>query len=70
MKHLPVRNPAAEACDSGCTRRQFASIATAAAAGWLLTACGPRRLREMPKERLRKALDDMEREYAARGTAV
>jgi Fe-S-cluster-containing dehydrogenase component len=49
---------------SGMTRRQFASVATAAAAGWLLTACGPRRLREMPREHLRKALDDLERQYS------
>ncbi len=49
----------------GVTRRKFASFAAAAAAGWVLTACGPRRLHEMPKARLGKALDDMEREYAA-----
>jgi molybdopterin-containing oxidoreductase family iron-sulfur binding subunit len=55
----------------GVTRRQFASVAAAAAAGWLLTACGPRRLHEVPRERLRAALEKMEREYAARlGTAV
>jgi len=71
MKHLPVKNQTAGACESSCSRRQFASIASAAAAGFLLTGCGPRRLREMPKERLRQALDEMEREYAARrGMAV
>jgi Fe-S-cluster-containing dehydrogenase component len=48
------------------TRRQFGSVAAAAAAGFLLTACGPRRLREMPKDRLRKALTDLEREYSAK----
>ncbi len=48
------------------TRRQFGSVAAAAAAGFLLTACGPRRLREMPKERLRKAVADLEREYSAK----
>ncbi len=47
-----------------CSRRKFASIAAAAAAGFLLTGCGPRRLTEMPKERLRQALDEMEREYS------
>ena len=71
MKSLPVKNAPAGACASGCSRRQFASVAAAAAAGWLLTACGPKRLREMPKERLRQALDAMEREYAAeQGRAV
>jgi molybdopterin-containing oxidoreductase family iron-sulfur binding subunit len=71
MKHLPVRNETAPSCASTCSRRQFATVASAAAAGFLLTGCGPRRLREMPKERLRQALDEMEREYAAkRGMAV
>jgi len=56
---------------TGMTRRQFASVASAAAAGFLLTACGPRRLREMPRERLRKAVADLEREYSAKyGTKV
>ena len=56
---------------NGMTRRQFASVAGAAAAGFLLTACGPRRLREMPKARLRKAIADLEREYSAKyGTKV
>ena len=49
----------------GMTRRTFTSCAAAAAAGWVLTACGPRRLHEIPKPRLRKALDEMEREYTA-----
>jgi molybdopterin-containing oxidoreductase family iron-sulfur binding subunit len=48
----------------GVTRRQFTTCAAAAAAGFVLTACGPRRLHEMPKARLRAALDTMEREYA------
>lgn len=47
------------------TRRQFASTAAAAAAGWLLTACGPRRLHEMPRERLRANLRRMEEDYRA-----
>ena len=46
------------------TRRQFSSCAAAAAAGFLLTACGPRRLRELPKERLQASLQEMERRYA------
>ena len=55
----------------GVTRRQFASSAAAAAAGWLLTACGPRRLHEMPPARLKAALRDLERRDSARyGTAI
>ncbi len=49
----------------GVSRRQFASCAAAAAAGWVLTACGPRQLHEMPKERLRSALRHLEQKYAA-----
>ena len=53
------------------TRREFATCAAAAAAGFVLTACGPRRLHEMPKDRLQSALTDMEREYTAKyGKAV
>jgi molybdopterin-containing oxidoreductase family iron-sulfur binding subunit len=53
------------------SRREFASVAAAAAAGWLLTACGPRRLHEFPKDRLRRTLAEMEREYAGKyGRAV
>jgi molybdopterin-containing oxidoreductase family iron-sulfur binding subunit len=46
------------------SRRQFGSVAAAAAAGFLLTACGPRRLREVSKERLRTLIAEMEREYS------
>jgi Fe-S-cluster-containing dehydrogenase component len=60
-----------ESDSKGVTRRQFASMAAAAAAGFVLTACGPRRLREMPRARLRQALQDLEREYSKKyGTAV
>ena len=53
------------------TRRQFASCAAAAAAGFVLTACGPRRLHEVPTDRLKLALAAMEREYRAKfGKAV
>jgi Fe-S-cluster-containing dehydrogenase component len=45
------------------SRRQFASVSAAAAAGWLLTACGPRRLREVPPERLKLLVTQLEREY-------
>jgi Fe-S-cluster-containing dehydrogenase component len=46
------------------TRREFASCAAAAAAGFLMTACGPRRLHEVPRERLQRLVRDMEREYS------
>ena len=53
------------------SRRTFTSFAAAAAAGWVLTACGPRKLHEMPKARLRKAIEDMEREYTGKyGKAI
>jgi molybdopterin-containing oxidoreductase family iron-sulfur binding subunit len=53
------------------TRRKFVSVAAAGAAGYLLTACGPRRLHEVPPDRLREAIEKMERDYAERfGTAV
>ena len=56
---------------AGVTRRQFASVASAAAAGWLLTACGPRRLHEIPRDRLREAIKEWERDYSERyGQAV
>lgn len=48
------------------SRRQFASMAGAAAAGWIMTACGPRRLHEMSKDTLRSRVRDLEREYSAR----
>ena len=47
------------------TRRQFTSCTAAAAAGFLLTACGPRRLKEVPREKLRSLVKDLEQEYAA-----
>jgi molybdopterin-containing oxidoreductase family iron-sulfur binding subunit len=52
------------------TRRQFTSFAAAAAAGWILTSCGPRRLHNVSKERLHRAIADLEREYKQRGAAV
>jgi molybdopterin-containing oxidoreductase family iron-sulfur binding subunit len=58
--HRPEKHAA------GMTRRQFTSCAAAAAAGFLLTACGPKRLYEVPRERLRAAIREMEREYAER----
>jgi Fe-S-cluster-containing dehydrogenase component len=46
------------------TRRKFATCAAAAAAGWVLTACGPRRLYDVPRDRLRQLVKDMERDYS------
>jgi molybdopterin-containing oxidoreductase family iron-sulfur binding subunit len=56
---------------AGVTRRQFSSCAAAAAAGFLLTGCGPRRLREVPKDRLTALIRGLEAEYSGRyGKAV
>ena len=53
------------------TRRKFATCAAAAAAGWILTACGPRRLHDVSTERLKQLIGEMEREYSAKyGKAV
>jgi molybdopterin-containing oxidoreductase family iron-sulfur binding subunit len=53
------------------TRRRFATCAAAAAAGWILTACGPRRLHDVPPDRLKQLIGGMEREYSAKyGKAV
>jgi Fe-S-cluster-containing dehydrogenase component len=53
------------------SRRQFATCAAAAAAGFLLTGCGPRRLHELPPDRLKDAIREMERRYAQQfGTPV
>ncbi|HEU4927213.1 MAG TPA: 4Fe-4S dicluster domain-containing protein [Vicinamibacterales bacterium] len=53
------------------TRRKFATSAAAAAAGWILTACGPRRLHDVPPDRLKQLIGEMEREYSAKyGKAV
>ena len=46
------------------SRRQFVTCAAAAAAGFLLTGCGPRRLHELPPDRLKDAIREMERRYA------
>ena len=48
------------------TRRKFATCAAAAAAGWVLTACGPRRLHDVSPDRLRQLLAEMERDYTAK----
>jgi Fe-S-cluster-containing dehydrogenase component len=48
------------------SRRKFATCAAAAAAGWVLTACGPRRLHDVSTDRLKQLVGELEREYAAK----
>ena len=45
------------------SRRLFTAKATAAAAGWILTACGPKRLYEVSQATLRQRIEEMERQY-------
>jgi len=57
--------------DHDLSRRKFVSVAAAAAAGYLLTSCGPKRLYEVPPDRLKEAIREMEARYAEQlGTAV
>jgi Fe-S-cluster-containing dehydrogenase component len=61
----PNSNPATP------NRRMFLASTIAGVAGTILTACGPKRLYEVPKANLRKAVEDMERQYSAQyGTKV
>jgi len=55
-----------ESQPSNLTRRLFTAGAAASAASWILTACGPKRLYEMPPARLKSALRDLERQYSER----
>jgi molybdopterin-containing oxidoreductase family iron-sulfur binding subunit len=54
---------------SKVTRRTFVAGGAAAAAGLVLTACGMKRLYEMPRARLMKAVEDLEREYNEKHSA-
>jgi Fe-S-cluster-containing dehydrogenase component len=45
------------------SRRRFATGAAATAAIWIMTACGAKRLYEVPPRRLKKAVQDLERRY-------
>ncbi|HEY3355049.1 MAG TPA: hypothetical protein VGQ83_17480 [Polyangia bacterium] len=57
--------------EKGVTRRQALAGAAGAAAGFLLTACGPRRLVELSGPRLEAAIAAMEERYRAEyGTKV
>ena len=44
-------------------RKFFANMGEAAAAGFLLTSCGPKRLYDMPPDVLQQRIAEMEREY-------
>jgi molybdopterin-containing oxidoreductase family iron-sulfur binding subunit len=61
-----VKEHAVDEKPTSVSRRKFATCAAAAAAGWILTACGPRRLHDVSTARLKQLLGDMEREYAAK----
>jgi ferredoxin len=45
------------------TRRLFLETAASAAAGMILTACGPKRLYEAPRDKLKARIAEMERNY-------
>ncbi len=46
------------------SRRRFVGSAVGAAAAFIVTACGPKRLFEVPKDRLRRSLRELERRYS------
>ena len=53
------------------SRRKFVSLTATATATWILTSCGPKRLYEVPPDRLKEAIQRMEKDYAVRfGKAV
>ncbi len=49
---VPAGEAAGPAKSSGLSRREFASCAAAAAAGWLMTACGAKPLSDIPKDQI------------------
>jgi Fe-S-cluster-containing dehydrogenase component len=71
----PAPAPACESAGrssvSSVSRREFASCAVAAAAGWLMTACGAKPLSEVPKDQILSRIRDLERQYSKQyGTPV
>jgi molybdopterin-containing oxidoreductase family iron-sulfur binding subunit len=42
----------------------FNTCAAAGAAGWILTACGPKRLYDVPTERLKESIAELERKHS------
>lgn len=45
-------------------RRMFSAGATATAVTWIMTACGPKRLYDIPRDRLKKAVAELERTHS------
>jgi Fe-S-cluster-containing dehydrogenase component len=45
-------------------RRMFNTTAAAGAAGWIMTACGPKRLYDVPTERLKASVAELERKHS------
>ena len=43
------------------TRRMFNLCAGAGAAGWVMTGCGPKRLYDVPRDRLKRSIAELER---------
>ena len=56
-----MKPPAEE--EKGLSRRGFVSGAAGAAAVFVTTSCGPKRLYEVPKQRLAEAIRELERQY-------
>jgi molybdopterin-containing oxidoreductase family iron-sulfur binding subunit len=68
---VPAREAARPPKSSHLTRREFTSCAAAAAAGWLMTACGAKPLSEVPKDQVLSRIRELERQYSKQyGTAV
>src|ERR1019366_9221595 len=59
---MPNDDPVTENVSSSShpSRRLFNIAAASAAASWIMTACGPKRLYEAPKERLQSLIADQE----------
>jgi Fe-S-cluster-containing dehydrogenase component len=52
-------------------RRMFNTCAAAGAAGWIMTACGPKRLYDVPTERLKASVAELERKHSEQtGVAI
>jgi molybdopterin-containing oxidoreductase family iron-sulfur binding subunit len=68
---VPACESAGSAKPAAVSRREFASCAAAAAAGFLMTACGAKPLNEVPNEKLLSRIKELERQYSKQyGTAV
>jgi len=68
---VPTCESGRSARSSAVSRREFASCAAAAAAGWLMTACGAKPLSEVPRDQILSRIRDLERQYSKQyGTSV